>query len=207
MTEGQTTNPPSLTKLLLLTLGTGIAASALTALVVLPAEFGRDPTGFGRLTGLAALADHNHEEVIEVTAGPSAPAQFHDTPFRTDVLEIPLVPKGDKTGRSELEYKVRMKTGDTIVYTWSASDATDEDLFFDLHAETAGPDIKVVEFKQATAAQSNGSLTAPIDAAHGWYWHNKSNKPLMVRLRLSGYYELIPPGETGNKAAITPIEP
>jgi hypothetical protein len=40
----------------------GLIATVLTVLVVLPAEFGRDPTGFGHLTGLIKLSEHTHEE-------------------------------------------------------------------------------------------------------------------------------------------------
>lgn len=208
MTEGQTNDPPSLKTLVLATLGTGVAATVLTLLVVLPAEFGRDPTGFGRLTGLDRLAtEHHHEEVVQIDSSATPPAQFRDAPYRSDVIEIPLVAKGDKAGRSELEYKVRMTTGDTIVYSWIAEGAPDGEFFFDLHAETAGPDVKVVEFRQETASRSNGSLVAPLDAVHGWYWQNNSDKPVVVKLRLSGYYELIPPGETGNKVGIVPVAP
>jgi hypothetical protein len=45
MTEGQTSNPPSIGRLIVITLGAAAAATALTLFVVLPAEFGRDPTG------------------------------------------------------------------------------------------------------------------------------------------------------------------
>jgi hypothetical protein len=206
MTEGQTTNPPSLSKLLLITVGAGIAATILTVLIVLPAEFGRDPTGFGRLTGLDALAPE-HEHTVEAVPGVTSPAQFSDTPFRSDTMDIPLVPKGDNTGHHQLEYKVRMKPGQTIVYAWEVEGAAEGEFFSDLHAETDGPDVKVIEFKQETALRGNGSLIAPIDGVHGWYWQNKSPNKVVVRLKLSGFYDLIPPGETGNKAGILPSPP
>ncbi|MCE9521580.1 MAG: hypothetical protein K8S25_04015 [Alphaproteobacteria bacterium] len=205
MSEGQTNTPPSLRKLLLVTIGAGVAATVLTVLVVLPAEFGRDPTGFGRLTGLDQLAPA-HEHVVEMAAGPGAPAMSQDAPFRSDVVEVPLVPKGDKTGRYELEYKVRMTTGQAIVYSWEAQGAGEGEFFSDLHAETApDPEVRVIEFKQETALRSNGSLVAPVDGVHGWYWRNNSPNKVTVRLKLSGFYELIPPGETGNKAGIVPV--
>jgi hypothetical protein len=37
---------------------------------------------------------------------------------------------------------------------------------------------------------------------HGWYLQNQSVNPVTVKLRVSGFYELIPPGETGNEAGI-----
>lgn len=203
MTEGQSSNPPPAGRLLLITIGAGIVATILTLLVVLPAEFGRDPTGFGRLTGLDKLAPQD-EHVVEVASGPSSPAQFSDTPYRSDLVEIPLVPKGDSAGHYQLEYKVRMKPGQAIVYAWEVEGAANGEFYSDLHAETDGPDVKVVEFKQETALRSNGSLVAPVNGVHGWYWQNKSTNKVLVRLKLSGFYELIPPGETGNKAGILP---
>ena len=206
MTEGQTNDPPTLGNLMLLTLGAGALATALTLLVVLPAEFGRDPTGFGKATGLDKLAPQ-HEQTITLAAGPSSPAQFQDVPFRSDALEIPFVAKGDKSGASELEYKVRMKAGQTVVYSWEVEGAAEDEFYFDLHGETPSPDVKVVEFAKATAAGSHGSLTAPIDGVHGWYWRNDSEKSVTVRLKLSGFYELIAAGEAGNKAGIEPKAP
>jgi len=206
MTEGQIATPPRLSRLLLITLVAGLVATVLTVLVVLPAEFGRDPTGFGKLTGLDKLAPQ-HEEVIEIAVGPSAPVQFQEAPYRSDTVEIPLVAKGDKSGVSDLEYKVRMKTGQALVYSWEVDGAADDEFYFDLHGETPAPDVKVVEFKRATATRSHGSLTAPIDGVHGWYWRNDAGGPVTVRLKLSGFYELIPPGESGNKTGIVPVTP
>jgi hypothetical protein len=39
-------------------------------------------------------------------------------------------------------------------------------------------------------------LIAPWQGIHGWYWQNKSGAPVTVRLRMSGFYELIP-GQAG----------
>lgn len=48
----------SLKSLVAFTLGSALVATLLTLLVVLPAEFGRDPTGFGQLTGLIKLSQY-----------------------------------------------------------------------------------------------------------------------------------------------------
>lgn len=62
MTEGNPNTALSLKTLLGFTVGSAVAATVLTILVVLPAEFGRDPTGFGHLTGLIKLSEHEHVE-------------------------------------------------------------------------------------------------------------------------------------------------
>ncbi len=195
MSEGHTNNPPGMGKLLGLTLGTAAVATVLTVAVVLPAEFGRDPTGFGELTGLKNLAGPAGHLTGQI-------ARYYDAPYRSDVIEIPFVPDGDEGGFSQLEYKVRMAEGQALIYSWEAVGAGEGEFYFDLHSETA--DEHVIEFKQELAARSDGALIAPTDGVHGWYWQNRSANPVTVRLKISGFYELIPPGETGNKAGILP---
>lgn len=204
MSEGQTDNPPLAGKLLLATLGAAAAATALVVLVVLPAEFGRDPTGFGRFTGLSDLAPARGHAAEP--AGATA-ARSYDKPYRSDLIEVPLVAKGDRAGYFELEYKVAMKAGQSFVYSWEVEGAAGGPLYADLHAETPKPDVRVIEFKQEDALKSHGSIVAPVDGVYGWYWLNKSTGPVTVRLRLSGFYELIPAGAPGNTAGITPSSP
>jgi len=43
-----------------------------------------------------------------------------------------------------------------------------------------------------------------MDGIHGWYLQNQSAKAVVVKLRISGFYQLIAPGEAGNKAKILP---
>lgn len=205
MSEGQTDNPPPAGKLLLATLGAAAAATALVVLVVLPAEFGRDPTGFGRLTGLSSLAP-THEQAAGPAASATA-ARSYDKPFRTDLIEVPLVAKGNRAGYFELEYKVAMKAGQSFVYSWEVEGSADAQLYADLHAETPKPNVRVIEFKQEDALKSHGAIVAPVDGDYGWYWLNKSTGPVTVRLRLSGFYELIPAGAPGNAAGIMPSSP
>jgi hypothetical protein len=37
--------------------------------------------------------------------------------------------------------------------------------------------------------KSNGSFVAPFDGKHGWYWLNVTGEPIVVTLKLAGYYE------------------
>ncbi len=45
-------------------------------------------------------------------------------------------------------------------------------------------------------------MVAPFDGIHGFYLQNQSEKPVQVRLRIAGFYDLIPPGQEGNLARI-----
>jgi len=188
-----------------------VAGSAIFTMFVLPAEFHRDPTGFGRLTGLDRLAGPEVVTVAAAPAGPNATARYYTTAFRTDTIEIQLPPDE----KNELEYKVRMGTGDTLTYSWSVTgdESHPEWFYYDFHGESRGrtpePNAKptVMEYKQATGLTSNGALVAPFEGVHGWYFQNQSDKPLTVHLKISGFYELVPPGEYGNEAGIKPQSP
>ena len=136
MTEGHTSNPPRIATLLLITLAAIAVATALTVTIVLPAEFGRDPTGIGELTGLKELGGG----LAGLQTGQVA--RYYDTPFREDVLEIPFVAKDDRSGYSQLEYKVRMKVGQTLIYSWEAKGAPEGEFYFDLHTETPAPESR-----------------------------------------------------------------
>jgi hypothetical protein len=196
--EGTISNPPSLARLTLMTVAALVVAIIVAVTIVLPAEFGRDPTGVGGLLGLDAIGASGEGAATQPAA------QFYAQAYRSDVVEIPIFPKG-AGGPSQLEYKVHMKAGETLVYSWEIEGGAGE-IYYDMHSET---DVtqQVIEFKQATGARSDGSLVAPVDGVHGWYWQNRSTKPLIVRLRTAGFYELIPPGQPGNKLGILPKTP
>jgi hypothetical protein len=204
-TQGQIDHPPSKKTLGLITGGALVAAGLILVGFVLPAEFHADPTGFGRATGLLKLG--TPQAKTETIAAPTTTTttRYYPTAYRSDVVEIPLAAAGNEERKDELEYKVRMKVGDSFVYAWTAPVADPESFYFDFHGETpaagAAP-AKVVEYKQSTGVASNGTLIAPIAGVHGWYLQNQSDKPVVVKLKLSGFYELVPPGEYGNEAGI-----
>lgn len=82
---------------LLLVAGGGlVAASAITMLFVLPAEFGLDPTGFGRLTGLNKL--RGAQVVAPVAAPTGSAARSYPVAFRTDTFEDSAGRAGHRSG-------------------------------------------------------------------------------------------------------------
>ena len=64
------------------------------------------------------------------------------------------------------------------------------DVWHEFHGHTPQT---VTFYKKAAGVTHHGSLTAPFDGIHGWYFENRSKAPVTVRLRLSGFYEIIPP--------------
>ena len=199
---------PSKRTLLLSVMGAAATAAVIVFGAVLPAEYNQDPLGLGRVTGLSRL--WAPKEVVVATETAGAPAAVRQaTAFRTDTFEIPLAADGDEARRNALEFKVRMQKGATLVYSWEAEGlAVPEDLMFDFHGHTVAAEAKgavsVADYEKGSGAAAHGSLVAPIDGIHGWYVRNRSDRPIKVRLKLSGFYQLVPAGEEGNLAAIQP---
>jgi len=199
MSEGHVQSPPSRGKLLAILLGGFVVAGAITVCAILPAEFHIDPTGIGTAAGLMSLSAAPEAKTAAATpaasgaAAPAAAAHTYPQPFRTDTIDIPLK-AAEQTG-SELEYKVQMQAGQTLVYSWSV-DAPPEEFYTDFHSEMRpAPKETVISHKADVGVSANGSLVAPFQGIHGWYFQNQSLKPVVVHLKISGFYDLLPGGK------------
>jgi hypothetical protein len=192
-------------RLIALTIGGLLVATVVVFGAILPAEFNLDPLGIGKATGLSRLWAPPEVAFDTSKAGTGPLAREYEIGFRTDTIEIPLRDGDDRTRGNELEYKVRMKKDATLIYEWSVADmANPEEFYFDFHGHTVveGKDMTVATYKQATGTGAKGALTAPFDGVHGWFLQNQSAKPVVVKVKLAGFYELIEPGDTGNEAGI-----
>ena len=194
--------------LLLSTGGTLLVASLIVFAAVLPAEYNQDPLGLGRATGLSRLWAPKEVSVSPgAAAGPAA--RREPVAFRADTFEIPLAANGDEGRRNALEFKVSLPKGGTLVYSWQADGLTvPDDLMFDFHGHTVAAEAKgiitVADYEKGSGSTANGSLLAPVDGIHGWYFRNRSDQPIKVRLKLSGFYQLVPGGQEGNLAGVQP---
>lgn len=209
-TEGHVGTPPPKGRLLLFTGGALVAASLIAVCFVLPAEYHLDPLGVGKLTGMSRLAGPKEVAVTPAATAkggaPAVPNHSYPVAWRSDVVDIPLN-SADLGEGSELEYKVRMKPGSTLIYSWTV-DAPADQFYSDFHGQTIpdkpGGDIKVATYRQAVGIKDSGSLIAPLDGVHGWYLQNQGVKPAVVHLKIAGFYELQPPGAIGNEVGIKP---
>ncbi len=184
-----------------------VAALAVGTVIVfgavLPAEFNRDPSGLGKMTGLARLWAPS--EVAFEGSGSGAVSHEYDTGFRSDVVNIPLRQFKDPTRGNALEYKVSMKKGATLIYEWSVAELTDPKEFYtDFHGQTltGAQEETVATYKEAEAVRGSGALTAPFDGIHGWYVENRSPQNVVMQIKISGFYSLVPPGDPGNDGGI-----
>ncbi|SIS65682.1 hypothetical protein [Neptunomonas antarctica] len=154
-----------------------VFGAIVLTIAILPAEYGIDPTGVGAALGLTKLANAAPIKPVQQAAvGSSGKFQMHST-------EI-TVPAGEG-----LEYKFSALKGDVILYAWQSGNS---ELFFDFHGEPKGDTTGY--FQSYTVSTSNkvrGSLTAPFEGSHGWYWENKGSVPVTVSLKIQGNYEII----------------
>jgi len=156
-----------------------LAATVLAAFVlvtlILPAEYNIDPTGIGQKIGVTTLAP-----MLETETQKSSKVEG-TTEFQT--IEV-IVPAG-----RGVEYKFEMLQYEKMTYEW----LTDGDaLFFDLHGEPEGDTTGYYEsYVIATSDDMKGSFTAPFPGSHGWYWKNKSDNPVTVKLLVKGQYKVI----------------
>ncbi len=107
-------------------------------------------------------------------------------PFRSDTVELTLAP-ATQTG-SRLEYKVDVGAGDALVYSLTA----DAPVVSEFHGEAHATKTVVFYREDTATAASHGQFIAPMSGAHGWYLANPHDRPVKVRLLLSGYYGASP---------------
>ncbi len=172
-----------------------VAAGGILAVAVLPAEYGIDPTGAGKVLGLTAL--HKPATKSLAAAGPvakgstvSAPgevrgvtiASSQSVAYRTDTQEVTLAPSRG------LEVKTHLAKGATLIYEWKT--ANGERINHDFHGEPVNAKNDEFEsfIEEKNVNHSRGSLIAPFTGVHGWYWKNNTAAPVTVVLHASGFY-------------------
>lgn len=196
--------PPSKSKLLKSTGLTIAGALIVLLLVVLPAEYGIDPTGFGESIGLTALNEPTVTiQIRDVIGGNEAlreveipdfgvptplpnPAVFQDEAKapKTRTMQIPIPADG------QTEIKTKLTEGKVIVYSWEVDRG---DIYVDYHGHnpTFGNNFFVRYKEQQEGSGNKGSLTAPFSGEHGWYWLNYNEFDVVVTLTVTGYFDEI----------------
>ena len=100
--------------------------------------------------------------------------------FKTDSMEFTLAPK------EGMEYKYRLAKGAGLLFSWVATAA----VHYELHSEPdAGPKGYAETFdKQDSRNSGHGNYIAPFAGIHGWYWENRTDSEVRVRLISAGHY-------------------
>jgi len=172
-------------------------ASVLLATVVLPAEYGIDPTGIGRTIGLTEMGEGKRKAASGTPEAAAPIAAIGDTGDLT-LDEAPAATSaatGSQVGEATLtlqpdegsEVKATMKAGDEITYKWSTGGPK---INFELHGEEPNAGAgDYTSYEKGTSAGASGTFRAPFDGTHGWYWRNRSNAPITVTVKAKGRFE------------------
>jgi len=177
-------------RLALATAGAILVAGVILMTAILPAEYGVDPIGTGKLLGLTSIA-----QVESASAGESpdasAPPPEELEPVRPGANTVQAVPlKQDtvtfKLGPYEgIEYKYRMEKGSGFVYRWTSTGK----VRFDFHGEPEGaPKGYAESYQMSEGERASGSFFAPTSGIHGWFWENLTSDDITVTLTSTGFY-------------------
>jgi hypothetical protein len=159
--------------------GTAVAllvASLVLIVAVLPAEFGIDPTGAGRLLGLSAMSEESGKISAQLM-------HEHKKKYLSGRVIINL------NGGEQLEYKATLAEGEPLLYSWNVAGGP---VYFEFHGEPTEGEwpkdyYRSYQIKEQSTAE-HGSFVAPFTGRHGWYWKNLSTDPATITLEASGYY-------------------
>lgn len=177
-------------------LAAGIAVLILVT-VVLPAEYGIDPTGAGDAIGLLKMGeikvslseeaaadrvlvqdqepdaiDGSGEVLDETTIQP-------DALVRSDEMTLSLSPGEGK------EIKLAMTKGGKVNYVWWTDGGRAN---FDAHADSKQLEISYHNYSKGSEKRGEGILEAAFDGKHGWFWRNRTSETMTVTLQVNGEY-------------------
>ena len=143
-------------------------AALLLVVVVLPAEYGVDPTGLGARMGLDALhrADAAEIDTGGAPVAADSPLSLADAPYRSDEITLNLPP-----GQGA-EIKAVMALGQRFTFEWRAEGGP---VYVDMHGDPPNADADTfTSFRVgASVRTASGNFRAPFDGRHGWYWENR----------------------------------
>ncbi|MDX5433501.1 MAG: transmembrane anchor protein [Halomonas sp.] len=206
---------PSTAQLLRSTIIAAIIACVLLVTVVMPSEYAIDPTGVGRALGLTQMGEVKIQLAEEARADEAA-AQTPTPPPAETIAAAPAVPATTPAAPTEVtpapeqpaapeqaalqhemsitlspnqgaEVKLEMKQGAKVNYRWTANGGV---VNYDTHGDpyNAPRDFYHGYGKGRSTPQDSGVLEAAFDGKHGWFWRNRTSKPVTVTLRTQGDY-------------------
>ncbi|MFN0264212.1 transmembrane anchor protein [Tepidamorphus sp. 3E244] len=188
---------PTSAQLLRSTILAAIAAVIVLVCVVLPAEYGIDPTRVGRLIGLTEMGEiktqlHDeaeadrqmsntlpgHSSIIDGVLGVFVSKAHAQTAQEwRDEISFTL-----ESGASA-EWKLVMTKGQTAQYRMIVDGGR---VNFDLHGHGSGQSVTYEKGRGSTG--SEGEIVADFDGEHGWFWRNRDSQPVKVTVQVRGEY-------------------
>lgn len=191
---------PSSAQLFKSTIVAAVSAIVILVAVVLPAEYGIDPTGAGRAIGLTEMgeiksqlaeeaeqdrqmldAQDDQSSLIDSILGLFVGAAHAQTVEAwRDEISFTLAP-----GESA-EWKLVMTTGQTAEYRMTVEGGR---VNFDLHGHGSGQSVTYERGRGSIG--SEGGILASFDGEHGWFWRNRDKQDVTVTVLLKGEYSAL----------------
>ena len=193
---------PSRKKLLIGSAAALAVAAAALVVFVLPAEYGIDPTGAGAALGLTKLAEPENiylerglkrtnvlfpregEAALDSSSAREAIASKGITlpdgaVLQSDRFQIELLPY------EGIELKYVLAEGAPMAFSWHATAPVN----VDMHSHPfEGGDALTESFVIENLQNQNAVYVAPFTGIHGWYWQNRTLKPVTLTLEAHGFF-------------------
>lgn len=194
---------PGTAQLLRSTIIAALVAAGLLVTIVLPAEYGIDPTGIGRVLGLTRMGEIKTSLAKEADAEKPSPATVTSKKLPSAVaapeITKPTLPDVKQATSAQhtmtvslkpgqaAEIKLAMRKGASVRYEWTTEGGG---VNFDTHGDPVGAakDFYHGYGKGRNRNTDSGVLEAAFDGTHGWFWRNRSNAEVTVTLKTSGDY-------------------
>ena len=182
---------PSSSQLLKSTIIALAVAGALLLCVVIPAEYGKDPTGVGELLGLKKMGEIkirlekeslNENQVFNehISLRDEVREDSETSEENRDVLEFILEPD------ESIEIKLEMIEGSFAKYNWVTKNGG---LNYNLHGDGYKGSQKSITYKKGRMISSDsGEIISEFDGYHGWFWRNRNSTAVTVTLETMGDY-------------------
>jgi len=188
---------PSSARLIKSTIVAAVVAAFLLMVAILPAEYGIDLTGVGKILGLTKMGE------IKISLAQEAAAQRTEalakqppqpnqdvvpkqvetvTALRKDSLEFSLAPNEGK------EIKLTMNKDERVRFVWYSDGAAAN---FDAHSDSVKHKIDYKSWQKGRSQREKGEIIAEFDGKHGWFWRNRTSKPMKITLQVEGEYSHI----------------
>ena len=188
---------PSTARLVKSTVLALLSAIAILVTVVLPAEYGIDPTGAGRVLGLTEMGEIKNELAKEAEEDRKMDRQSGKQSNLIDgflVLFVSPAHASEGDGwkdekvftlkpRETAEFKLVMTEGQTAQFSMIVEGGR---VNFDLHGHSSGK--SATDEKGRGSQGSKGEFRAAFDVEHGWFWRNRDKVPVTVKIQVTGDY-------------------
>lgn len=203
--------------LLRATAGAAVAAAVILILFWLPAEYGIDPTGVGRVLGLTTMGEIKQQLYAEAEADDAAPTPPADVDpavlQRLDAIETQLAAiaaaldagPAPASGASSDAAAAAPTWRDEVSYTLAPGEGVEVKLLMQAGAVARfqwtangavlnydthghGSGQRVTYERGRAVAEQEAELVAAFSGQHGWFWRNRTAAPVTLTLRTAGDY-------------------